>query len=674
MKNASNVHSIRQISDAGFSFYICRRNRSGAMEFNPIKYPMLAQIDTPADLRQLPEKDLPKVCNELRRYIIDVVAVRGGHFGANLGAVELTVALHYVFDTPHDRLVWDVGHQAYGHKILTGRRDRFPTIRQPGGLSGFPKRAESEYDTFGVGHSSTSISAALGMAVASRLKGEHRKHVAVIGDGALTGGMAFEALNHAGAEKADLLVVLNDNQMSIDPNVGALKEYLTAITVSSAYNKFRDEVWNVLTKLKKVAPHLRELVGGLEKSLKSLISSHSNFFESLHFRYFGPVDGHDVLHLVRILRDLKELPGPKLLHALTLKGKGYLPAEENQTKWHSTGGFDKLSGASTAPPSDAPQPPKYQDVFGKTVVELAERNDKIVVITPAMPTGSSVTYMMERFPERAFDVGIAEQHAVTFSAALAAEGLRPFCAIYSTFLQRGYDQLIHDVAIQKLPVVFCIDRAGLVGEDGPTHHGAFDLAYMRPIPNLIIAAPMNEQELRNLMYTAQLDHIDRPFAIRYPRGRGVMVDWQTPFEEVAIGKGRLLTDGSDVLIISIGHVGNAVQKAVHILHQKDIYPAHFDARFLKPLDEASLHELLPRFRRVITVEDGTVLGGLGDAVLDFGARHGYSFALTKLGIPDRFIDHAPPALLHKECGYDADGIVRAVEKMLEPAWSGQSKV
>jgi len=642
--------------------------RAWGMQFNPIQYPLLAGIDSPDDLRKLPENQLPNVCEELRRYIIDVVSEVGGHFGANLGSVELTVALHYVFETPHDRLVWDVGHQAYGHKILTGRRDQFPTIRQAGGLSGFPKRSESEYDTFGVGHSSTSISAALGMAVAARLKGEQRKHVAVIGDGALTGGMAFEALNHGGVENADLLVILNDNQMSIDPNVGALKEYLTTITVSSAYNKFRDEVWYVLTKLKKVAPHLRELVGGLEKSLKSLVSAQSNFFESLHFRYFGPVDGHDVLHLVRILRDLKVLPGPKLLHVLTLKGKGYLPAEKNQTKWHSTGGFDKLSGVSVGTSTSQSGPLKYQDVFGQTVVELAERNDRIVVITPAMPTGSSVTYMMERFPDRAFDVGIAEQHAVTFSAALAAEGMRPFCAIYSTFLQRGYDQLIHDVAIQKLPVVFCIDRAGLVGADGPTHHGAFDLAYMRPVPNLIISAPMNEQELRNLMYTAQLETINQPFAIRYPRGKGVMTDWRTPFEEVPIGKGRILTEGNDLLIISIGHVGNAVQEAISMLHQQDIYPAHFDARFLKPLDEASLHHLLSKFRRVITVEDGTVLGGLGDAILDFAVRYGYVLQLKKLGIPDRFIEHAPPDLLHRQCGYDVNGIVLAAKEMMVHIW------
>ncbi len=634
------------------------------MQFNPVKYPLLAKIETPEDLRRLPEKALPRLCEELREYIIDVVSVKGGHFGANLGSVELTVAAHYVFDTPHDRLVWDVGHQAYGHKVLTGRRDRFPTIRQYGGLSGFPKRGESEYDTFGVGHSSTSISAALGMAVAARLKGESRKTIAVIGDGALTGGMAFEALNHAGSEDADLLVILNDNQMSIDPNVGALKEYLLDITVSPTYNKLRDEVWHVLTRLKKVAPHLRELVGTVEKSLKSLISSHSNFFESLKFRYFGPVDGHDVLHLVKVLRQLKQLPGPKLLHALTLKGKGYQPAEEQQTKWHATSGFDKLSGLSTAQSSDSPQPPKYQDVFGKSLVELAEKNDKIVVVTPAMPTGSSVTYMMERFPERSFDVGIAEQHAVTFSAGLATEGLRPVCAIYSTFLQRAYDQLIHDVALQKLPVIFAIDRGGLVGADGPTHHGAFDLAYMRLVPNMIISAPMNEQELRNLLYTAQLEHIDRPFAVRYPRGRGVMPHWQTPFEEVPIGKGRILVEGGDVLIISIGHVGNLVQEAVSKLHQQDIYPTHMDARFLKPLDEETLHALLPRFRRVITVEDGTIIGGLGDAVLDFANRHGYPVTLRKLGIPDRFIEHGSQQQLYADCGYDTEGIVAAVKKIM----------
>ncbi len=633
------------------------------MKFNPVKYPLLASIHSPADLRRLPEKELPRVCEELRSYIIDVVSVKGGHFGANLGSVELTVAVHYVFDTPHDRLVWDVGHQAYGHKVLTGRRDQFPTIRQYGGLSGFPKRSESEYDTFGVGHSSTSISAALGMAIASRLKGEQRKHVAVIGDGALTGGMAFEALNHAGSGDADLLVILNDNQMSIDPNVGALKEYLVDITVSPTYNKVRDEIWHILTRLKKVAPHLRELVGSMEKSLKSLVSSQSNFFESLKFRYFGPVDGHDVLHLVKVLRQLKQVSGPKLLHVLTLKGKGYRPAEEEQTRWHATGGFDKLSGLSTGGP-EGPRPPKYQDVFGKTIVELAEQNERIVVVTPAMPTGSSVTYMMARFPERAFDVGIAEQHAVTFSAGMAAEGLRPVCAIYSTFLQRAYDQLIHDVALQKLPVIFAIDRGGLVGADGPTHHGVFDLAYLRPVPHMIVASPMNEQQLRNLLYTAQLDKVDRPFAIRYPRGEGVMVDWQTPFEEIPIGKGRILTEGGDVLIISIGPVGNFVREAIERLHRQDIFPMHFDARFLKPLDEEALHRILPRFRRVITVEDGTVVGGLGDAVLDFAGRHKYPIVLRKLGVPDRFIEHGGQHRLYAECGYDVEGIVQAARKIM----------
>src|SRR5436190_11736643 len=519
--------------------------------------PLLAKINFPADLRTLSEKDLPQVSRELRDFIIDIVSKNGGHFGASLGVVELTVDLHYVFNTPYDQLVWDVGHQAYGHKILTGRREVFHTNRIHKGLSGFPKRSESEYDTFGVGHSSTSVGAALGMAVASKLKHEKDRHVvAVIGDGAMTAGMAFEALNHGGTAHSDLLVVLNDNCMSIDPNVGALKEYLTDITTSHTYNKVKDEVWKLLGKISKFGPNAQEIASKIENAVKTTLLKQSNLFESLRFRYFGPVDGHDVHRMVKVLQDLKEIPGPKILHALTVKGKGYANAEKDQTRWHAPGLFDKISGEIHKPKSDAPTPPKYQDVFGHTIVELAEKNPKIVGITPAMPSGCSLNIMMKAMPERAFDVGIAEQHAVTFSAGLATQGMIPFCNIYSTFMQRAYDQLIHDVALQNLHVVFCLDRGGLAGADGPTHHGAFDLAYLRCIPNMIVSAPMNEEELRNLMYTAQLDEVKKPFSIRYPRGSGVMADWRKDFQKIEIGKGRKIRSGEDVAILTIGHPGN----------------------------------------------------------------------------------------------------------------------
>lgn len=626
---------------------------------------LLQQIKYPSDLKHLSEDQLGQVCQELRQYIIDVVSVNGGHFAASLGVVELTVALHYVLNTPYDQLVWDVGHQAYGHKILTGRRESFHTNREYKGISGFPKRSESVYDTFGVGHSSTSISAALGMAVASAYKGEtDRQHVAVIGDGAMTAGMAFEALNHAGIENSNLLVILNDNNMSIDPNVGALKQYLTDISTSKPYNRFRDDIAHVLAKISSMGPDAFKFAKKIEKSIKGTLLKNSNLFESLRFRYFGPIDGHDVKHLVRILTDLRDIPGPKLLHCVTTKGKGYALAEKDQTKWHAPGLFDKITGEIKKVKHEKPQPPKYQDVFGHTIIELAEQNPKIMGITPAMPSGCSLNMMMKAMPNRAFDVGIAEQHAVTFSAGLATQGLTPFCNIYSSFMQRAYDQVIHDVAIQKLNVVFCLDRAGIAGADGPTHHGAYDLAYMRCIPNMIVSAPMNEEELRNLMYTAQQDDMG-PFVIRYPRGNGVMVDWQRPMKAIPVGKGRKICDGEEVAILSIGTIGNEVVKATEELNNEGYNPAHYDLRFVKPLDEALLHEVFTAFDKVITVEDGCLEGGMGSAVLEFMADNGYTANVTRLGIPDKVIEHGEQPELWAECGYDAKAIAAKVKSIAE---------
>jgi 1-deoxy-D-xylulose-5-phosphate synthase len=627
---------------------------------------LLQKINYPSDLKLLNENELEQVCQELRQYIIDVVSVNGGHFAASLGVVELTVALQYVLNTPYDQLVWDVGHQAYGHKILTGRRDEFHTNRIHGGLSGFPKRSESEYDTFGVGHSSTSISAALGMAVASQYKGEtDRQHVAVIGDGAMTAGMAFEALNHAGIENSNLLVILNDNNMSIDPNVGALKEYLTDITTSKPYNRFRDDIAHVLAKLSSIGPDAFKIAQKLEKSIKGTLLKRSNFFEALKFRYFGPIDGHDVNHLVKVLKDLRDIPGPKLLHCITVKGKGYALAEKDQTKWHAPGLFDKITGEIKKTKYDKPQPPKYQDVFGHSIIELAEQNPKIMGITPAMPSGCSLNLMMKAMPNRAFDVGIAEQHAVTFSAGLATQGLVPFCNIYSSFMQRAYDQVIHDVAIQKLNVVFCLDRAGFAGADGATHHGAYDIAFMRCVPNMVVSAPMNEEELRNLMFTAQQENMG-PFVIRYPRGNGVMVDWQRPFKAIPVGKGRKVCDGDDVAILSIGAIGNEVVKATAELNAEGYNPAHYDLRFVKPLDEALLHDIFKKFNKVITVEDGCIEGGAGTAVLEFMADNGYTTVQVKrLGIPDKFIEHGDQPELWAECGFDANGITQQVRNMAE---------
>lgn len=630
---------------------------------------LLANINNPDDLKKLDQLQLVQLSDELRQFIIDNVSVYGGHFGASLGVVELTVALHYVFNAPYDQLVWDVGHQAYGHKILTGRRDIFHTNRQYKGMSGFPKRKESEYDTFGVGHSSTSISGALGMAVASKyneLKDKH--HIAVIGDGAMTGGIAFEAMNHAGVSNSNLLIILNDNCMSIDPNVGALKDYLTDITTSHTYNKVKDDVWNLLGKFSKFGRNAQEVASKVETSIKSFLLSQSNLFESLNLRYFGPVDGHDVNHMVSVLDDLKDIPGPKILHCITRKGKGYEPSENgNQTTWHAPGTFDKVTGIIHTKTHDTPQPPKYQDVFGHTLVELAEKNDKIMGITPAMPSGSSMNIMMKAMPDRAFDVGIAEQHAVTFSAGLATQGMIPFCNIYSSFMQRAYDQVVHDVCIQDLPVVFCLDRAGFAGADGPTHHGAYDIAYMRCIPNMIVSSPMNEQELRNLMYTSQLERKGGAFTIRYPRGQGVMPEWKTELEEVEIGTGRKICDGDELAILTIGHIGNYAVDACKSLDKQDINPAHYDLRFVKPLDEIMLHEVFKKYKKVITVEDGCLMGGFGSAILEFMAENKYSAQVKRLGIPDGIIEHGSQQQLHQECNFDAEGIHTAVIEMLEPS-------
>jgi 1-deoxy-D-xylulose-5-phosphate synthase len=632
---------------------------------------LLKNINCPDDLKKISREQLHQVSNELRQYIIDVVSVHGGHFAASLGVVELSVALHYIYNTPYDQLVWDVGHQAYGHKILTGRRDNFITNRKYKGLSGFPKRSESEYDTFGVGHSSTSISAALGMAMAAKYKGENRKSVAIIGDGSMTAGMAFEAMNHAGVADSDLLVILNDNCMSIDPNVGALKEYLTDISTSPTYNKMRDEVWNLMGKLPVGKNFSRSMASKLEASVKGVVSQSSNLFEALKFRYFGPIDGHNITKLVDTLNDLKNIAGPKLLHIVTVKGKGYALAEKDQTKWHAPGLFDKVTGEIYKKKIEVPLPMKYQDVFGYTMIELAKANDKIMGVTPAMPSGSSLKFMMAEMPNRAFDVGICEQHAATLSAGLATQGMRVFCNIYSSFMQRAFDQVVHDIAIQKLPVTLCLDRAGLVGEDGPTHHGCYDVPYFRCIPNMIISAPMNEKELRNLMYTSQLETTKYPFVIRYPRGEGVIADLQKddmatkyPFEEIQIGKGRKLKDGEGVAILSFGHPGNFAQAAIRELRTDGINPAHYDMRFAKPIDEEMLHEVFATYNKIITIEDGTTIGGFGSAVLEFMAQNNYTAQVKILGIPDRLVEHGTLKELHRECNYDTQGIIETVREMM----------
>jgi 1-deoxy-D-xylulose-5-phosphate synthase len=624
---------------------------------------LLSKITTPEDLRKLDPSDLTQVSSELRQFIIDVVCNNPGHFGASLGVVELTVALHYVFNTPYDKIIWDVGHQAYGHKILTGRRESFATNRRYKGISGFPKMAESEYDSFGTGHSSTSISAALGMAHAARSKGENRHVVAVIGDGAMTAGQAFEGLNNAGIGKSDILVILNDNNMAIDPNVGALKEYLLDITTSKTYNRFKDKVWNILGIFGKLGPNARTLAAQLESGFKSTILDRSNLFEGLNFRYFGPIDGHDVLHLTKVLEDLKRIPGPKLLHCLTIKGKGFKQAEEDQTTFHSPGKFDKKTG-EIVHASDDDSPLTYQEVFGKTILELAELNNKITGITPAMPTGCSLNIMMKEMPERTYDVGIAEQHAVTFSAGLASQGMIPYCNIYSSFIQRAYDQIIHDVALQNLHVVFCVDRGGLVGADGATHHGFFDMAFMRTIPNMIVSAPMDEIELRNLMYTAQLEKNKSPFSIRYPRGRGRFTDWKKPFEEIETGKARQISEGNDLVILSIGQPGNSVVSVVNKLTVENVRIAHYDMRFVAPLDKDVLHTVFKNFSHIITVEDGVLKGGFGSAVIEFMSDNGYSAEVRRLGIPDYFVEHGTQDELYRECGFDEEGIEIAIREIL----------
>ncbi len=625
---------------------------------------LLKNIKYPSDLRKLKETDLIQVSRELRQFIIDVVSYNPGHFGSSLGVVELTVALHYVFNTPYDKIIWDVGHQSYAHKILTGRKEKFHTYRKYKGISGFPKPCESEYDAFGVGHSSTSISAALGMAVASRQNGDKDRHIiAVIGDGAMSAGLAFEGLNNVGMQNTNLLVILNDNNIAIDKNLGALKEYLLDIATSRTYNKLKDEIWNMLGRIRKIGPNTQALIQKIDSGLKSIVLKQGNLFEALNIRYFGPIDGHDVVYLTKVLNDLKNIPGPKLLHCLTKKGKGFKQAEIDQTTWHAPGKFNKKTGKIIKVNNGNSEPPKYQDVFGHTIVELAEKNSKIVGITPAMATGSSLNIMMEKMPDRTYDVGIAEQHAVTFSAGLAIQGMIPFCNIYSTFMQRAYDQVIHDAAIQNLNIVFCLDRGGLVGDDGATHHGAYDLAYMRCIPNMTVSAPMNEEELRNLMFTAQQDNMG-PFVIRYPRGNGVMTNWRKPFKAIPVGKARIIRKGTDIAIITIGHVGNFVIDACNRLDLENINAAHYDMRFVKPLDQEILHEIFIKFKNIITVEDGTIVGGFGSAVLEFMNENNYHARLKRLGIPDKFVDHGSPQELYKECGYDTESIYFAVKKMV----------
>ena len=624
---------------------------------------LLDRINYPEDLKKLSRSDLKILADELREFLLYSVGKSGGHLGAGLGVVELTIVLHYLYDSPSDNIVWDVGHQAYPHKILTGRKDQISSIRSKDGLAPFPSRNESDFDAFGAGHSSTSISSAVGMAIANKLNEGEKKTVAVIGDGAMTAGMAFEGINHAGFEKdANLLVVLNDNGMSIEPSVGALREYSKNFKPSQPLGNVKEEIWKLLGMVSKFGPDAQSIVAKISKIIKG--GEQNNLFESLNFQYFGPVDGHDVARLAKVLNELKDIPGPKILHCITRKGAGYKFSEEgNPVQWHAPGIFNKETGeiVKIAPP--AQQPPKYQDVFGHTIVELAERNEKIMGITPAMPSGCSLNIMMKAMPDRTFDVGIAEQHAVTFSAGLAVQGLLPFCNIYSSFMQRAYDQVLHDVAIQNLNVVFCLDRAGLVGADGATHHGAYDLAYMRCIPNMIVSAPMNEEELRNLMFTAQLPNRG-PFTIRYPRGRGVLSKWKTAMKEIQIGKGRRLLNGNDIAILSVGHPGNFVAEAAEQLKAIGVSIAHYDMRFVKPIDELMLHEVFTKFKKVITVEDGCIMGGFGSAVIEFMADQKYQAEVVRLGVPDKYIHHGTQKELWSDCGYDADGIIDTVIKTL----------
>ena len=622
------------------------------------EYKWLDRIDSPDDLKKLSGSDLRQYCDELRQYIIEQCSSNPGHLASSLGAVELAVALHYVFNTPDDKIVWDVGHQTYAHKIITGRREAFRTNRKLGGISGFPRMSESPYDAFGGGHASVSISAAFGMAKAAELKGEQRQVVAVIGDGSMTGGLAFEGLNNAGASKqTNLLVILNDNNMAIDQATGALKNYLVKISTSRRYNAIKRRLWRILSH----TPAVLRFCQKAGNAVKQGLLKNSNLFESLNFRYFGPIDGHNLPELVRVLAALRRIEGPKLLHVMTVKGKGYKPAECNKPVWHAPGKFNPETGERIVSKTEVA---RYQDVFGQTLLELARADERIVGITPAMPSGSSMNILMKEMPERCFDVGIAEGHAVTFSAGLAAAGMVPFCNIYSSFMQRAYDNVIHDVAIQRLPVVMCLDRGGLVGEDGATHHGAFDLAYFGTVPNLTVAAPMNELELRNMMFTAL--EAGRPFAIRYPRGNGAGVAWRDePFAAMEIGRGRCLKEGERIAVLTIGTVGNFASEAIARMEADGIRVAHYDLRFAKPLDQELLHEVGRKFRCVVTVEDGALRGGVGEAVVAFFCEHGYLPKVVSLGIPDRFVDHGTPAQLYAQCGYDAEGIYRTLKSLQE---------
>lgn len=630
------------------------------MEQEILKHSLLDTLHNPEELRKLNMEQLPDVCKELREDIIKQVSCNPGHFAASLGTVELTVALHYVYNTPYDRIVWDVGHQAYGHKILTGRKESFSTNRKLGGIKPFPSPEESEYDTFACGHASNSISAALGMAVAAKHKGENDRHiVAVIGDGSMSGGLAFEGLNNASSTPNNMLIILNDNDMSIDRSVGGMKQYLLNLTTSNRYNQLRFKAYKALCKVGIMNEKRRKTMLRFNNSLKSIVAQQQNIFEGMNIRYFGPIDGHNVKKLAQVLRDIKDLDGPKILHLHTTKGKGFEPAEKNPGVWHAPGKFDPDTGERIVSDTSG-LPPRYQDVFGETLLELAEMNPKIVGVTPAMPSGCSMNILMKEMPNRAYDVGIAEGHAATFSGGLAKEGLQPFCNIYSSFMQRAYDHVIHDIALLKLPVVLCLDRAGLVGEDGPTHHGAFDLAFFRTIPNMTIASPMNEHELRRLMYTAQLPD-KGPFVIRYPRGRGVLTDWKCPLEELPIGKGRKLKEGKDMAVITLGPIGNLAAKAIERAEQasgKSI--AHYDLRFLKPIDEAMLHEIGKQFKQVITIEDGALNGGMGSAVLEFMADNNYQPNISRIGIPDKFIEHGTIPELYKICGMDEESIVNKI--------------
>ncbi|MBP5722625.1 MAG: 1-deoxy-D-xylulose-5-phosphate synthase [Bacteroidales bacterium] len=625
---------------------------------------LLEQIEFPADLRKLSIEQLPQVCKELRDFIIDESSRNPGHFGASLGTVELTVALHYAFNTPEDRLIWDVGHQAYGHKILTGRKKNFDTNRKFGGLSGFPNPQESNYDSFVAGHASISISAATGMAIAAKAKGENRQIVAIIGDGALTGGEAFEALDYAGGSKANILVILNDNDMAIDANVGGLHQYLIDVITSPSYNRFRDKTWNFSTKLSQFGPDLRELFKKMGRGLKSLFFKESNLFESLGFRYFGPIDGHNVFQLTRTLQDIQNIPGPKILHIHTQKGKGFKPAEEEQTEWHAPRKFDKETGEMIPLPDKNTIPPKYQEVFGETLLELAQKDERVMGVTPAMATGCSMNILMKKMPDRAFDVGIAEQHAVTMSAGMAKEGLIPFCNIYSTFMQRAYDQVIHDVALQNLHVVFCLDRAGLVGADGVTHHGLFDIPYMRAIPNMIVAAPMNEIELRNMMFTAY--STPQPFAIRYPRGNGEYLQWHSEMQLMEIGKAEQLRSGEKVAVLTIGTVGNTAMKAVDKVYtETGKMAALFNFRWVKPIDSETIKTIAQSFETIITIEDGLIAGGFGSAVLEELESTNFAGTVVRLGVHDEFVPHGTQQELYKICGFDFDSIVQQIETSIK---------